>query len=117
MQDGAELPPTFDWPQDRLVFLMAGGPGALLASVEGAEDDAADGAAQIDGCAAGPNDVVIGVAASGATPFTVAAVTRAGERGALTIGIANNPGAPLLAAARHPILVETGSELSPARRG
>lgn len=111
VQDGAELPPTFDWPQDRLVFVMAGGAGALLASVEGAEDDAADGAARMDMSAVGPDDVVIGVAASGATPFTVAAIARASERGALTIGISNNAGAPLLDAAGHPILIETGSEL------
>lgn len=111
VQDGAELPPTFDWPQDRLVFALAGGDNALIASIEGAEDDTADAVAQMDSAAVGADDVVIGVAASGTTPFTVAAIARAGERGALTVGIANNPGAPLLAAARHPIMIPTGSEL------
>ncbi len=111
VQDGAELPPTFDWPLERIVFLMAGGLGALLASVEGAEDDAADGAAQIDAASIQSCDVVIGVAASGTTPFTVAALRRATELGAVTIGIASNPDAPLLAAARFPVLVATGSEL------
>lgn len=111
VQDGAELPPTFDWPMERIVFSMAGGDGALIASVEGAEDDVDDGIARIDRAEAGPADVVIGVAASGTTPFTVAAVRRATERGAVTIGIANNAGAPLLAAARFPVLIETGSEL------
>lgn len=111
VQDGAELPPTFDWPLERIVFAMAGGRGALISSVEGAEDDAADGISQIEGAGTGAADVVIGVAASGTTPFTVAAVARATELGAVTIGIANNAGAPLLAAARFPVLIETGSEL------
>jgi N-acetylmuramic acid 6-phosphate etherase len=111
VQDGTELPPTFDWPRERLVYLLAGGDKAMLASVEGAEDDAADGAARVEAAVVGANDVVIGVAASGTTPFTVAAIARASALGALTIGVANNAGAPLLAAANHPILVETGSEL------
>jgi N-acetylmuramic acid 6-phosphate etherase len=111
VQDGAELPPTFDWPQARIVFMLAGGLGALVASVEGAEDDAADGIAQVDAAKLGCNDIVIGVAASGTTPFTVAALKRATEKGALTIGLANNPDTPLLAAARHPIYLATGSEL------
>jgi N-acetylmuramic acid 6-phosphate etherase len=60
--------------------------------------------------AAGPADVLIALAASGATPFTVAALAAARAQGALTIGIANSPGAPLLAAADHAILIETGAE-------
>lgn len=111
VQDGAELSPTFDWPHERVVFAMAGGMGALTASSEGAEDDSDDGARQMDLAMIGSSDVVIGVAASGTTPFTVAAIRRAGAHGALTIGIANNAGSPLLAAAAHPILLETGSEL------
>jgi N-acetylmuramic acid 6-phosphate etherase len=111
VQDGAELLPTFDWPQERIVFALAGGDSALLTSVEGAEDDTADGARQMDEASVGPADVVIGVAASGTTPFTVAAITHAAARGALTIGIANNPATPLLTAARYGIPVLTGSEL------
>ncbi|MCA0401805.1 MAG: N-acetylmuramic acid 6-phosphate etherase [Proteobacteria bacterium] len=111
VQDGAELPPTFDWPSERLGFALAGGEKALITSVEGAEDDAGDGAGQIDRAQIGPEDVVIGVAASGTTPFTVAAIRRAREQGAVTIGIANNAGSPLLEAAGYPVLVETGSEL------
>jgi N-acetylmuramic acid 6-phosphate etherase len=109
VQDGAELGPTFGWPSDRLVFAMAGGEAALLNSVEGAEDDAGDGAAQME--SVGPHDVVIGVAASGATPFTLAAIQEARRRGALTIGVANNQGAPLLDAAEFSVLLETGSEV------
>jgi N-acetylmuramic acid 6-phosphate etherase len=111
VQDGAELTPTFNWPPARTVFLMAGGEQALITSIEGAEDDAADGARRIDATGIRPSDVVIGVAASGTTPFTVAATRRATQRGAVTIGIANNADAPLLAASRFPILIETGSEL------
>jgi N-acetylmuramic acid 6-phosphate etherase len=111
VQDGAELPPTFDWPMERLLFLMAGGDGALLRSVEGAEDDAAVGSARIAAADVGSSDVVIGVAASGTTPFTVAALERATSAGALTIGIASNPLTPLLEHARHPILLASGSEL------
>jgi N-acetylmuramic acid 6-phosphate etherase len=111
VQDGAELPPTFGWPTERIVFALAGGERALIRSVEGAEDDAADGETRMDRAGIGPSDVVIGVAASGSTPFTVAALARAMARGALTIGIASNAGAPLLDAARHPVLIETGSEL------
>lgn len=111
VQDGTELGPTFDWPVERLVYAMAGGEAALLHSIEGAEDDTADGAAQMDRAAIGPDDVVIGVSASGTTPFTVAAIRRARERGALTIGIAGNEGSPLLDASEHAVLLATGSEV------
>ena len=111
VQDGVELTPTYNWPQERLVFLMAGGPKALTESVEGAEDDAAAGNAAVAEAATGQLDVVIGVAASGTTPFTVAVLTAARAAGALTIGIANNRGAPLLEAAEHALLVDTGSEV------
>lgn len=111
VQDGAELPPTFDWPHDQLVFAIAGGPSALIASAEGAEDDTEAAIQQIDQAAVGAADVVIGLAASGTTPFTVAALQRAAARGALTVGIANNADSPLLAVAHHPILIETGGEV------
>lgn len=111
VQDGAELPPTFDWPRSRLVFVLAGGPAALVTSVEGAEDDPDDARRQVEAADLGPSDVVIGVAASGVTTFTVVALELATARGALTIGISNNPDTPLLRVARHPILVDTGSEL------
>jgi N-acetylmuramic acid 6-phosphate etherase len=110
VQDGAELTPTFNWPPEQLGFVIAGGEPALLRAVENAEDSAGDGAARVAGLGVGPDDVVIGVAASGNTPFTVSALTKARELGALTIGIANNPRTRLLAAAEHPILIETGEE-------
>lgn len=108
--DAAELPPTFDWPYDRTGLLLAGGPGSLTRAVEGAEDDeAAAGQAATD-LTVGPADVLIGLAASGGTPFTRAAIRAARAAGTLTIGIANSPGAPLLAEAEHGVLIETGAE-------
>jgi N-acetylmuramic acid 6-phosphate etherase len=111
VQDGAELPPTFAWPQERLCFIVAGGESAFTTSVEGAEDDVADAVRQIDEARLSVHDVVIAVAASGTTPFSVAALQRAGELGAVTIGIANNSGTALLASAKYPVLIETGREL------
>jgi N-acetylmuramic acid 6-phosphate etherase len=109
--DGVELGPTFDWGDDRTVFALAGGNQALLTSVEGAEDDAEAGAEAIRSAAVGPADVVIGVAASGRTPYTLGAVGAGAAAGALTIGIASNAGTPLLAASAHPILLDTGPEI------
>jgi N-acetylmuramic acid 6-phosphate etherase len=111
VQDGAELTPTFAWPQQRIGFIIAGGSSAFVTSVEGAEDDVDDATAQIDATKLSSHDVVIAVAASGTTPFTVAALQQAGRYQAVTIGIANNPGTALLEAAKYPVLVETGSEL------
>jgi N-acetylmuramic acid 6-phosphate etherase len=110
VQDGTELPPTFGWPSDRIVYAMAGGLGALVESVEGAEDDEEAGAAAMADARVGPNDVVLGIAASGTTPFTIGALRAASAAGAVTIALANNAGAPLLEVARHRILVETGTE-------
>jgi len=109
-QDGAELPPTFDWPQERLLLLMAGGDIAFTRSVENAEDDVAAAEAAIAAHAVGADDVVIGLAASGSTPFTTAAIVAARARGALTIGMSNSAGGRLLEAAEHAVLVETGAE-------
>jgi len=111
VQDGAELTPTFAWPRERVRFIVAGGDSAFVASIEGAEDDVDDAVTQISAAQLTPQDVVIAVAASGTTPFTVAALQKAGSFDAVTIGVANNPGTALLASARFPILIETGREL------
>ncbi|KPH58181.1 N-acetylmuramic acid 6-phosphate etherase [Novosphingobium sp. ST904] len=111
VQDGTELYPTYGWPMSRMVFLMAGGTSALTEAYEGAEDDVEAGRADIGNCGIGPSDIVIGVAASGRTPYTVAAIEQARAVGALTIGIANNPGSVLLEKAEHAILAVTGSEI------
>lgn len=110
VQDGAELTPTFSWPPERLLLLMAGGDEALLKAVEGAEDEAGRGAETIRLHAIGEADVVIAVAASGTTPFTLACLREAVKCGALTIGVANNLDAPLLTEAEHALYLDTGSE-------
>jgi N-acetylmuramic acid 6-phosphate etherase len=110
VQDGAELMPTFSWPRERLVLLMAGGEEALIRAVEGAEDDGKHAQALIRTNKVAARDVLIAVAASGTTPFTLSCLRAAKSKGALTIGIANNPGTPILSEADHAILLETGSE-------
>jgi N-acetylmuramic acid 6-phosphate etherase len=111
VQDGTELYPTFGWPMNRMVFLMAGGMGALTEAYENAEDDVEAGRAEIVAHGIGPADVVIGVAASGRTPYTLAAIDQARAAGALTIGIANNAGSALAEKAEHVIVAVTGSEI------
>ena len=111
VQDGVELVPTYNWPPERLVFLLAGGTEAMTRSVEGAEDDASKARAEVLAASVGPDDVLISVAASGRTPYAVAALEAARENGALTIAIANNPSTPLLSAADHAIVADTGSEI------
>jgi N-acetylmuramic acid 6-phosphate etherase len=110
VQDGAELMPTFSWPEERLVLLMAGGRDALLRSVEGAEDEVTWAERLVHQHVIDSKDVLIAVAASGTTPFTLTCLREAKRRGALTIGIANNRGCPLLEEADHPILLDTGPE-------
>jgi N-acetylmuramic acid 6-phosphate etherase len=110
VQDGAELIPTFNWPPQRLLLLMAGGKEALLRSAEGAEDEIGQAARLVQQHAIGSADVLIAVAASGTTPFTLACLRGAKERGAVTIGIANNQSTPLLTQSDYPIWLDTGAE-------
>jgi N-acetylmuramic acid 6-phosphate etherase len=110
VQDGAELMPTFSWPEDRLVLLMAGGRDALVRSIEGAEDEIQLAAQLVQQHVVDSRDVLIAVAASGTTAFTVSCMREAKRRGALTIGIANNAGTPILEESDHPILLDTGAE-------
>lgn len=109
LQDAAELPPTFGFT--RTVVLLAGGAEAGAAAREGAEDDRTAAAHDVAAADVGPDDAMIGIAASGATPYTREAVRRARERGAFTVAIANNPGAPLLSDAQVGILLDTGPEV------
>jgi N-acetylmuramic acid 6-phosphate etherase len=109
--DSVELNPTFSWPQDRALALIAGGRGALFEAVEGAEDDREQGAVDIRLHEVGPNDVVLLVAASGTTPYVRGALAAARAAGALTIGLANNPGSPLMDEAEIGIVLDTGPEM------
>jgi N-acetylmuramic acid 6-phosphate etherase len=110
VQDGAELMPTFSWPEDRLLLFMAGGSDAMTRAVEGAEDEVEYAQRLVEDHDVGPKDVLIAVAASGTTPFTLACLREGKKRGALTIGIANNPDTPILDEADHPIWLDTGAE-------
>src|SRR5689334_16539184 len=110
VQDGAELMPTFSWPQDRLLMLIAGGQEALLQAVEGAEDQTEHALSLIRQHRVASEDVLIAAAASGTTPFTLACLRAAKAAGALTVGMANNPNTPLLNEADHPIFLDTGAE-------
>jgi N-acetylmuramic acid 6-phosphate etherase len=110
VQDGAELLPTFSWPRERLLLVIAGGEAAMVQAVEGAEDETGQAIALVRQHETGPGDVLIAVAASGTTPFTLAALREASRLGALTIGIANNEGAPLLSEASCPVFLDTGPE-------
>ena len=109
--DAVELGPTFGWPAERARALMAGGDPAMYVAVEGAEDDASQAAEDLHRLGPGEHDVVIGVAASGRTPYVLGALQHARACGALTIGIASNPGSPLAAAAEVGITLDTGPEV------
>ncbi|HWA79128.1 MAG TPA: N-acetylmuramic acid 6-phosphate etherase [Acetobacteraceae bacterium] len=109
-QDGAELGPTFGWPSERVLVLPAGGTEALLRAIENAEDDGESAAKTVTQHAIGAQDVVLALAASGTTPYSVMLLNAARRAGALTIGIANSPGTALLEAAEYPVLIETGAE-------
>jgi N-acetylmuramic acid 6-phosphate etherase len=111
--DASECPPTFRLPPDRVQGIIAGGRAALWKSVEGAEDDAAAGAAAIICRGVNKNDVVIGIAASGRTPFVWGALEAAAKRGARTLLLCCNPRLEI-PAARRPTLViapDTGPEV------
>ena len=108
--DSVELYPTFSWPHERAVALLAGGREAMFAAVEGAEDDLAQGALDIQGVRVGPNDVVLLLAASGGTPYVLGALRAARAAGALTVGFANNPDAPVTREAEIGITLDTGAE-------
>ncbi len=109
--DSVELFPTFGWPKERALALIAGGRAALFEAVEGAEDDRAQGAADLRALQPTPRDVLIALAASGATPYALGALEAARAAGALTIGLANNPGTPVTTEAEIGITLATGSEV------
>ena len=109
--DAAECPPTFNTDAKTVQFVIAGGVKALGAAVEANEDSRATGRADIAKHKPGKSDVVVGITASGRTPYTVAAVEHARSRGTLTVGITCNRSSPLERAAEIPIVVEVGPEV------
>jgi len=108
--EAAECPPTFGTPPDRVVAVLAGGAGAMLAAVEGAEDDAAAGVRAMSERAVGPTDVVVGVSASGGAAFVCAAVAAARRAGATTAAVTCVGGSPLAVAAEIVAVLPTGPE-------
>lgn len=109
--DASECPPTFGTEPDRVQAIIAGGPSAVVTPSEGTEDDAAAGAAAIAHAGVGPPDAVVAIASSGRTPFALAAARRAGERGALTVGVSCNEHAVLSGLVDHAIEVPVGPEI------
>ncbi len=109
--DAAECPPTFNTDPKTVQFVMAGGNRALGAAVEADEDSRELGVQEMRKRKPGSKDVVVGLAASGRTPFTVAAIEYARTQGAKTIAVASNPRSPLQKAADLAIVVETGPEV------
>lgn len=110
MLDASELPPTYGVPRDLVRVLIAGGERAYFEAVEGAEDDE-DAAIAAVATNVTADDAVVGIAASGTTPYTVAAVRKANMTGALTVGVTNVALSPLAQHADIPIVIESGPEL------
>jgi N-acetylmuramic acid 6-phosphate etherase len=109
--DAAEMPPTFGVEPDRFVALIAGGSDASGKAIENAEDDIHACVTALNNLRVAANDVVIGIAASGTTPFVVSAIRHARQKGVWTCGIANNRNAPLLHEADLGIFLDTGPEV------
>ncbi|MFH9979859.1 N-acetylmuramic acid 6-phosphate etherase [Streptomyces sp. NPDC017179] len=109
--DASECPPTFNTRPSQVVGVIAGGPQAMVTSVEGAEDSKELAAEALDALGLTPDDTVVGVSASGRTPYAIGAVEHARALGALTVGLSCNANSALAAAAEHGIEVVVGPEL------
>ncbi|MGN7763305.1 N-acetylmuramic acid 6-phosphate etherase [Paenibacillus sp. 22594] len=109
--DASECPPTYGTPPSMVQGLIAGGFRAVKDPVEGAEDSVELGAQDIDDCAVNDKDVVIGIAASGRTPYVLGAMKRAGELGAVVIGLCNNAGTPMAGVGKLTIEAVVGPEV------
>jgi len=109
--DAAECPPTFHTPPELVRAVMAGGDAALRRSAEAAEDDPEAGAGDVRAAGIGPNDAVVGISASGRTPYVVGAVEYARSVGAVTGGISCTPDSELSRAVEFPIEVLVGPEI------
>lgn len=109
--DASEIPPTFNTDSLTVQYIMAGGPKALASSTEASEDDTAPAIAEVKKRKLGKYDVVIGIAVSGRTPFTIAAVEYARKRGARTLALTCNRDSPLERAAHFAIVTEVGAEV------
>jgi N-acetylmuramic acid 6-phosphate etherase len=109
--DAAELPPTFGTPARLVQAVLAGGNRALTHSVEGAEDNRAQGGQDLAARHLSANDAVVGITASGSTPYVLGAIEFARRRGAVTVGITSNRRAPAVGLAQIGIITPTGPEV------
>ncbi len=109
--DAAEMPPTFGTDSDRFVAIIAGGSGAGVTAVEDAEDDEHAAVSALNALKVTTTDFVVGIAASGKTPFVIAACRHARQKGLATCGIVNNRTAPLLESVDLKVILETGPEV------
>ncbi len=108
--DASEIPPTFGMPHERVVGLIAGGDSAIRKAVEFAEDDKEQAWKDLLAHQINDNDVLVGIAASGTTPYVLGGIEDAKSNGILTAGITNNPGSPLATDVAIPIAVNVGPE-------
>lgn len=108
--DASECPPTFGVSPNLVVGIMAGGDSAIRAAVEGAEDDAEQGWKDLEKHAIAPLDTVVGIAASGRTPYVIGALQQARRHGLLTGCITCNPESAIVEACDHPVVAVTGPE-------
>ncbi len=111
IQDGVELYPTFNWPKKRLDFIIAGGNKAILKAVENAEDDILEAAEVVKKKFINSDDIVIGLAASGNTPFTCKVLEEAKSKNSLTVAISNNPHGKILEFGKVNIILDTKEEV------
>lgn len=109
--DAVELKPTYNVPNDRVFGIIAGGSDAMFIAQEGAEDSIELAKSDMDKVQLTEKDVVIGIAASGRTPYTIAALEYAKEKNAYTVAITNNSGGRLAKVADCPIVIEVGPEV------
>ena len=108
--DASECPPTFGVPAEMVVGIMAGGDSAIRVAVEGAEDDADQAWQDLQAHHISPKDVLVGIAASGRTPYVIGGLTRARQAGVATGCVVCNAGSAVAAAAEFPVEVVTGPE-------
>ena len=111
VQDGVELNPTFGWPRSKVEFIIAGGKKSLLKSIENAEDDEIKASKEVERLNVNEKDILIGVAASGTTPFTSRVLKDASNKRALTVDISNNPYGKILENCTYKIILETNEEM------
>ena len=108
--DASEIPPTYGMPHDRVIGLIAGGDSAIRKAVEFAEDDTKQAWLDLKSYNISEKDVLVGIAASGTTPYVLGGITDAKKHGVLTAGITNNPGSPLPTLSDIPIEINVGPE-------